>query len=286
MTTESTAPASTPEATAAAPSVSVESIQSQLNTSVPPPTVAAETPPPAPAESAPALKESEPAAPKPETEDAQPKKDKGKDRFAQLFAQAQQSKAEAIAAKADAERARAELAKLRSVDPATLTLDQQQALTLKDVLKTETLETATRTAQAKLTEAHQAQLAAFNAKVEAAKKEGRFQDFEKVFHPNLPIPDSVAELIAESDRGPEIAYHLGLNPEEARTIAALPPHKQGVEIAKLETKLSVQRRAVSTAPPPPPTLAGASSPSAKDPNNMSMSEFAAWLPGAMKAARR
>lgn len=99
------------------------------------------------------------------------------------------------------------------------------------------------------------------------------------------MSDHAADLIAESDKGAEIAYWLGKNPHEATRINHLPPHMQGAEIARIEARLStVSTRKTSNAPTPPPVLNGQTAPGVKDPSSMSMAEYAKWREAQMKAA--
>jgi hypothetical protein len=112
------------------------------------------------------------------------------------------------------------------------------------------------------------------AKVREAKP-----DFDSVTtNPALPITPVMANVIYESELGPEVAYHLGANPGEAARIAALPEYRQAAELGKLEVKLSQPAPApVTRTPPPPPpeTVAGLSAGIAKSPEDMSMAEYIA-----------
>lgn len=68
---------------------------------------------------------------------------------------------------------------------------------------------------------------------------GKYDDFDQVaYNPQLPITDVMAETIRASDMGPELAYHLGLNPKEAERIARLSPFLQAKEIGRIEAKLA------------------------------------------------
>jgi hypothetical protein len=81
----------------------------------------------------------------------------------------------------------------------------------------------------------------------------RYEDFEQVaYNPNLPVTDFMAQAIQASDIGPEVIYHLGSNPKEARRIANLPPILQAKEIGKIEAKLADNppTKRTSTAPAP------------------------------------
>jgi hypothetical protein len=139
-----------------------------------------------------------------------------------------------------------------------------------DELKEELQETRSR--------ADEARSAAWREKVEAVKD--RFPDFVAVAHaPTLPVSETMADVISEHDNGPAILYYLGKNPEEARRIASLPPARQGLELGRIEAKVSVPPpKRTSTAPPPAPALAGGGAPATTPaPENMSMDAFAAWL---------
>ena len=82
----------------------------------------------------------------------------------------------------------------------------------------------------------------------------KYNDFEDVaYNPDLTISTIMAEAIKESDIGPEIAYHLGKNPKEAKRIFALSPLAQAREIGKIEASLTSAPPAVkktSSAPEP------------------------------------
>lgn len=91
---------------------------------------------------------------------------------------------------------------------------------------------------------------AFMAKAEAVSE--RFADFEQVVgNPSLHITDGMAEFIADSDVGAELAYHLGKNPLKASQIAQMSPFKAARELARIEGELtSKPKPKVSNAPEP------------------------------------
>lgn len=73
----------------------------------------------------------------------------------------------------------------------------------------------------------------------AAKFMADHPDFEQITaNPDLQITDPMAAAIRESDAGPDIAYSLGKNPQEAARISQLSPASQIREIGKLEAKLT------------------------------------------------
>jgi site-specific DNA-cytosine methylase len=80
--------------------------------------------------------------------------------------------------------------------------------------------------------------------------EERFPDFEeKVFGiPAEHMPATIAEAIATSPVGDEVAYYLGTHREIIKQIAAMSPINQIKEIAKLEIRAG--KSAQSNAPTP------------------------------------
>jgi hypothetical protein len=75
-----------------------------------------------------------------------------------------------------------------------------------------------------------------------------------------PISDVMADIIKDSDKGPEIAYYLGNNPDESRGIAQMSERQAAVAIGRIEAKLEKPSapeptpKPVSKAPPPPPKI--------------------------------
>jgi len=133
--------------------------------------------------------------------------------------------------------------------------------------------------QAEAAKAQQAVLQTYEERV-ARLREAK-PDYDSVVNnPTLRITPIMADVIRESDAGPEVAYHLGTNPQEAARIAALPPHRQAAELGKLEIRLSStaqpQAKPNRNPPPPPPqTVAGLSNGLNKAPEDMSMAEYVA-----------
>jgi hypothetical protein len=216
-----------------------------------------------------------------ERADAEPGKDEGKPkrsasgRISELYAQKRNAEADAIAARQEAQRLRADLENIQRArhDP-NLPYEDQETLRLRQAVKAERQEQVAAEAVYKAQVAAHRRAEAFNERVDAVRD--RFPDFDRVVDEGLPISEYSADLIAESEYGPQIAYHLGKNRSEAARIAGLPPHLQGAAIARIEAQVSVPVRKVSQAPPPPPRVSGGSSPGAKDPAEMSASEYSEW----------
>lgn len=91
---------------------------------------------------------------------------------------------------------------------------------------------------------------AFTEKAEKAKE--RYADFDVVVgNPALPINEGMAEFIADSDAGPDLAYFLGKNPFKAAEIASLSPIKAARELTKLEAELAARPKATPSKAPEP-----------------------------------
>ncbi len=88
----------------------------------------------------------------------------------------------------------------------------------------------------------------FLSKAEQAQE--KYPDFESVVgNPRLPINESMAEFMALSAQGAEIAYHLGKNPTKAAEIARMSPVRAALELQKLEATFVDKPRRT---PPPEP----------------------------------
>lgn len=94
-------------------------------------------------------------------------------------------------------------------------------------------------------------LEAYHEREEQARE--KYDDFEQVaYNPKVPITQVMAETIRASEIGPDVAYYLGANLQEAARISRLSPFLQAKEIGKLEAKLADNPpiRSSSTAPAP------------------------------------
>ena len=89
---------------------------------------------------------------------------------------------------------------------------------------------------------------------------------------SIKFDRAIGEIIGESERSPELLYHLATNFEEAASIAEMPLYRATAHLARLEAKLANKPKPVTKAPAPPPSLSG-SSVAVKDPNLMSDEEY-------------
>ena len=106
----------------------------------------------------------------------------------------------------------------------------------------------------------------------------KYVDWDRVFHDNLPVSTTMAEVLLQSEAGVDVAYHLGQNPAETQRIANLPPSRQAYELGRLETKLANQpppQRTQTKAPAPTSPVGGKETP-AKKPEDMTLAEYEAW----------
>ena len=99
-----------------------------------------------------------------------------------------------------------------------------------------------------------------------------------VYDPSTPISAPMAEVIRESEVGPQLAYYLGKNRNEAAKIAAMSPIAAARELGRLEAKLAapVTKPVVPKAPPPPPKVDTAQDVVEDDPEKMPIDKWIKW----------
>ena len=125
-------------------------------------------------------------------------------------------------------------------------------------------------------EAIQAQGELFRAKVDAARD--RIPDLMEslAVFADCPISDDSAAIIADSPKAAEIAHFLGRNPDKALELYRMSPVQQGHELARIEHRVTLPAKKASSAPPPPATIKSTAAIQAKDPSEMTASEYVAW----------
>ena len=103
------------------------------------------------------------------------------------------------------------------------------------------------------------------------------EDFDEVLsNPALAASRAMVAVIREAEDGPELAYWLGKNLDEAERIAGLSPARAALELGKVSARLALPPpRTESAAPDPVTTVSGLNTPT-RDPNNMSMTDYRAW----------
>lgn len=119
---------------------------------------------------------------------------------------------------------------------------------------------------------------------QVADAKSRYADFEAVAQaPDLPVTETMAEVIASSDLGADIAYHLGKHRDIAGQISQMSPIEQAVQIGRIEATLSLPKPNTQSQAPDPVTPVKARNTGSKDPSKMTMAEYKAWREGKSKA---
>ncbi|HEU4707931.1 MAG TPA: hypothetical protein VFS17_01330, partial [Methylophilaceae bacterium] len=131
-----------------------------------------------------------------------------------------------------------------------------------------------RKAEAEAEEAKEKQTREAKAKTYAERAEKareRMPDFDDVVDQDLPVSRAMIEVIMESDIGPDLAYYLGKNPDEATRIAQLSPIAAARELGKIEAKLTPADKTdppkPSDAPKPPNPVKGTTTVSSSPADN-------------------
>ncbi len=215
----------------------------------------------------------EPAAAKPDGQQGDESKEKPKTRFQERIDELTASRREAERRAAAAEARAAELARKLQPPGPQASLEEQDDYRLRKVLnetRAEELHNEAITAKA---EAAQRTYDTFAAKAEAVAD--RMPGLVDKFVSLPEVSQAMATFVAESDKGAEVAFALANNPQEATRIARLSPLHQGIELARLEGRLSAAPaiRKVSTAPSPAPTVSGNPSPAGKTSEELSVGEL-------------
>jgi hypothetical protein len=207
-----------------------------------------------------------------------PKKVSARERINQLTAQRREAERRAEAAIAEAQRLRAQLTAKSETDPNDYAAQEEDRL--RRVVKSERFEETVSEARLAQNQAAESRRAVFDAKLDAARD--RITDLDQAIGDffKLPLSDVAADLITESDKSAEIAYFLAKNPGDAERIAALPPHRQGAEIARIEARVSVATpRRTTAAPPPVPIIGASTAPSVPALADMGVEDIAKMIYG-------
>jgi hypothetical protein len=96
---------------------------------------------------------------------------------------------------------------------------------------------------------------------------------------DVPIAPHLGEAILDSDKGPELVYHLAKNPAEAARLSAMSPLAAARELGRIEATLGQQAapaKPVTKAPAPMKPTAGGGTSATTDPSRMSHEEYRAW----------
>lgn len=153
---------------------------------------------------------------------------------------------------------------------------------------------ATRVATEKANEAREAEVTAFHTKWQATRTEAltKYPDYAEVAEADPKdggpvITDAMAAAIMQVENGPDVAYHLGQNTDEAARIAALTnPVMHFIEIGKIAERLAnpVRRRAPRQEPIEP--IDGGTAPADTSEQEPDMEAYAARRNKELVATRR
>lgn len=105
----------------------------------------------------------------------------------------------------------------------------------------------------------------------------RYADFDKIVNdPSLPIAQHVAQMVAGSDQGADVAYYLGTHRQEAARISQLPPLEAARALGAIEARLSLPKPKTTTETPDPIDPVKPKATASKDPSKMTMAEYRKW----------
>lgn len=216
----------------------------------------------------------EPAAAPPGGEQGDDGKSKNKvkarDRIDQLTAKNHDLRRRAEAAEANLKQLQQGL----KPPPPTAPQEEHDDFRVRKAVRQERVDEASQEAQNAVSEARRAVFDTFQAKADAARES--FPNLVDNFCKLPKVSSEMADFVADSDVGAEIAHHLVENPAEAERIAGLSSFEQGKALARIEASIGKPGRRASNAPPPVPNTPGSPSTGGKTPETMSMEEYAAW----------
>ncbi|MEE9540456.1 MAG: hypothetical protein V3V85_03055 [Candidatus Thorarchaeota archaeon] len=112
-------------------------------------------------------------------------------------------------------------------------------------------------------------------------------DFDSVaFNRNLPVTQDMVDLLNVSDKGPELLYHLGQNPNEAARLSQLPTGQAAMELGRIEAQLGVLQPNTQTGAPDviEPIDGGTGVSQSTDPDKMSTEEWLTWRQTQLKGS--
>lgn len=140
--------------------------------------------------------------------------------------------------------------------------------------------------QARMSAAQQQMQDNWTRRLNAAKAD--LQDFDEVVGKSeIDLPNHLYVALVESDTGPELAYYLAKNPDEAQRLKAMSPTAALRMLGKLEDRLAEEeapakdekkespKPETSKAPPPIEPLKDASTPVEKPTDKMTYQEYKA-----------
>lgn len=206
-----------------------------------------------------------------------------KRRFDKITAQKHDALRQAEEARAEVKRLQEQLsqvpqAELPNLDAFDNTADYNKALA--EYVKAEAQKAAAM--EAAEFKSRQAKATAAQSLQDFQKREAKFAaqtpDYMSVTrNESLPITQTMLSELQDSEKAPEVLYHLGKNPGEAFRISQLQPVEQARALASIELQLSRPTKPSTTnAPPPPAPTQGGSAAASLDPSKMTPRDYLKW----------
>lgn len=130
--------------------------------------------------------------------------------------------------------------------------------------------------QIKALQAQQQRELAQSWATQVAEAKARYTDFDTVVSDDLPIGADMARMIASSDVGADVAYHLGQNRGLAAQLSQMTPLEQAMAFGRIEASVSRPQPRTQTKAPDPVNPVKAKATAAKDPENMTADEYSKW----------
>lgn len=113
-------------------------------------------------------------------------------------------------------------------------------------------------------------------KTEARK---RYADFDAAFAVVVRadiLSPAVSDMVLQADQPADLAYHLGKNPDLARSLSSMPPQAAAYALGKIAAGLQVPQPKIASNAPPPINPLKPSGAASKSPADMDANEYAAW----------
>lgn len=224
-------------------------------------------------------------------ETAEPKRSlRAEERIAELVAEKTAAKEAAEFWRLEATKQKPQVSAVAEPQPTLEQFDHDQDK-WADAFSKWSINQAGRVADEKVATAIESQrLANENSAVKAKweEKSGEFAethpDFDSIVHnPTIRINQDMVKVFMQSDKGPELAYHLGKNPDIAVRISRMPPAKMALALGRLESELTSKPQ--PTKAPTPPNPVGGQQPTA-DQADMGVNEWVAWRRDQLRQAGR
>lgn len=171
--------------------------------------------------------------------------------------------------------------------------EQKASHTAKAEVAARLEEESERTRVSAVAEGQKLALEQYNTRKEKTME--KYADFDEVANsPDVKVSMPVAHAIIHSEAGPEIQYYLGRNPDEAQRLSDMTVRQFNPQTRLMDTVPDVARQllelglivgkiqspppkpAISNVPKPLKTLKAGDTQVSKDPENMSMDEYAKW----------